>query len=88
MYTPVNPIFTMLKWGVRGYTLHGLVSMMKALHLYFPVLVRTGMTEKLLTGTLSFDPNKLSQTYPNLNQDGRSLENLLYVFSCQEKLNL
>ena len=23
MYTPVHPRFTLLKWGVRGYTLHG-----------------------------------------------------------------
>ena len=28
MYTPVNPSFTILKWGTRGYTLHGLVIMM------------------------------------------------------------
>ena len=25
---PVNPSFTIQKWGVRGYSLHGLVSMM------------------------------------------------------------
>ena len=24
MYTPVNPSFTIQKWGVRGYSLHGL----------------------------------------------------------------
>ena len=28
MYTPVNPSFTTQKWGVRGYSLHGLVIMM------------------------------------------------------------
>ena len=28
MYTPVNPNFTISKWGVRGYTLHGHVDMM------------------------------------------------------------
>ena len=28
MYTRVNPSFTILKWGVRGYTLHGLVILM------------------------------------------------------------
>ena len=28
MYTTVNPSFTIKKWGVRGYTLHGLVIMM------------------------------------------------------------
>ena len=28
MYTPVNPSFIIQKWGVRGYTLHGLVIMM------------------------------------------------------------
>ena len=28
-YTAVNPSFTILKWGVRGYTLHGLVIMMR-----------------------------------------------------------
>ena len=31
MYTPVNPNFTISKWGVRGYTLHGHVSMMSSL---------------------------------------------------------
>ena len=31
MNTPVNPIFSILKWGVRGYTLHGHVSMMDLL---------------------------------------------------------
>ena len=25
MYTPVHPSFTIQKWGVRGYSLHGLV---------------------------------------------------------------
>ena len=29
MNTPVNPSFTILKWGVRGSSLHGLISMMK-----------------------------------------------------------
>ena len=28
MYTPVNPSFTIQKWGVRGYSLHGHVFMM------------------------------------------------------------
>ena len=28
MYTPVNPSFTILKWGVRGSTFHGYISMM------------------------------------------------------------
>ena len=28
MYAPVNPNFTISKWGVRGSTLHRLVSMM------------------------------------------------------------
>ena len=28
MYTPVNPSFTIYKWGVRGCTLNGHVSMM------------------------------------------------------------
>ena len=28
MYTPVNPIFTLLKWGVRGYKSHGHVILM------------------------------------------------------------
>ena len=28
MYTPVHPRFTMLKWGVRGYTSHGHVILM------------------------------------------------------------
>ena len=28
MNTPVNPSFTIQKWGVRGCTLHGHVSMM------------------------------------------------------------
>ena len=28
MYTPVNPSITVYKWGVREYTLHGLVFMM------------------------------------------------------------
>ena len=28
MYTPINPCFTISKWGVRGNTLYGHVSMM------------------------------------------------------------
>ena len=28
MYTPVHPGFTILKWGVRGYTSHGHVILM------------------------------------------------------------
>ena len=28
MYTPVDPSFPVLKWGVRGRTLHGHVFMM------------------------------------------------------------
>ena len=28
MYTPVNPSFTILKWGVRGYKVHGHVILM------------------------------------------------------------
>ena len=28
MYTRVNPSFTTLKWGVKGYSLHGHVIMM------------------------------------------------------------
>ena len=28
MYTPVHPNFTIQKWGVRGYSLHGLVFVM------------------------------------------------------------
>ena len=28
LYTPVNPYFTIQKWGVRGYSLHGHVFMM------------------------------------------------------------
>ena len=28
MYTPVNPSFTILKWGVRGNSLHGHVFVM------------------------------------------------------------
>ena len=27
-YTPVNPIFSIQKWGVRGFNLHGPVSVM------------------------------------------------------------
>ena len=30
MYTPVNPSFTIQKWGVRGCSLHGLVFVMGA----------------------------------------------------------
>ena len=29
-YTPVNPRFTIQKWVVRGYSLHGLVFVMQA----------------------------------------------------------
>ena len=29
MYTPVNPSITILKWGVRGSALHGLVFVMR-----------------------------------------------------------
>ena len=29
MYTPVHPRFTILKWGVRGYTSHGYVILME-----------------------------------------------------------
>ena len=32
MYTPVHPRYTILKWGVRGYTLHGHVIL-----IYLPV---------------------------------------------------
>ena len=28
MYTPVNPRFTIQKWDVKGYELHGCVTMM------------------------------------------------------------
>ena len=28
MYTPVNPSFTIYKWGVRGYKTHGHVILM------------------------------------------------------------
>ena len=28
MYTPVNPSFTLCKWGVRGSSLHGIVFVM------------------------------------------------------------
>ena len=28
MYTPVNPLFTIQKWGVRGYKSHGHVILM------------------------------------------------------------
>ena len=28
MYTPVNPSFTIQKWDVKGYALHGCVTMM------------------------------------------------------------
>ena len=28
MYTPVHPSFTIQKWGLRGYSLHGLVFVM------------------------------------------------------------
>ena len=28
MYTPVNPIFSIQKWGVKGSSFHGHVSMM------------------------------------------------------------
>ena len=43
MYTPVNPSFTIQKWGVKGYTLHGHVSMMVffvlSAHLFFFTLI-------------------------------------------------
>ena len=29
MYTPINPNFTIQEWDVRGFTLHGHVSMMR-----------------------------------------------------------
>ena len=29
MYTPVNPSFTIYKWGVRGCSLHGRVFVMR-----------------------------------------------------------
>ena len=38
MYTPVNPSFTIYKWGVRGFSLHRLVFVMKVtpdLHLAY-----------------------------------------------------
>ena len=40
MYTPVNPNFTVLKWGVMGSSLHGLVFMM---HFYIVKLGCTGV---------------------------------------------
>ena len=33
IYIPVNPSFTIYNWGVRGSTIHGLVSMMNILNL-------------------------------------------------------
>ena len=35
MYTPVNPSFTILKWGVRGSSLHGLVYVMNFKAFYY-----------------------------------------------------
>ena len=29
-YNPVNPSFTIFKWGLKGYTLHGHVFIMKS----------------------------------------------------------
>ena len=35
MYTPVHPSFTIQKWGIRGYSIHGLVFMMIILSVRF-----------------------------------------------------
>ena len=34
VHTTVNPSFTILKWGVRGYSLHGLVFVMASVPLF------------------------------------------------------
>ena len=33
MITPVHPSFTIQKWGVRGYSLHGLASVMNGFYI-------------------------------------------------------
>ena len=38
-YTPVNPSFTIQKWGIRGYIVHGHVCVMST-------VVATGVTQK------------------------------------------
>ena len=35
LYTPVNPSFTILKWGLRGCSLHGHVFVMSRAYGYF-----------------------------------------------------
>ena len=34
MYTHVNPSFTIQKWGLLGYSLHGIVFMMRSGEVY------------------------------------------------------
>ena len=41
MYTHANPRFTIKKWGVMGYSLHGLVSMISDVLCGFGCLVAT-----------------------------------------------
>ena len=60
MYTPVNPSFIILKWGVRGSTLFGHVSMMinKAIFTLsprniLPYLARTIFPVTLIEATFS-----------------------------------
>ena len=58
MDTPVNPSFTIYKWGVRGSSLHGHVFMMISfnyhqVHVYtFSVLLNHGLNLQLHTSDL------------------------------------
>ena len=38
MYTPINPSFTILKWGLRGSKLYRLVFLMTFLNFVFPFI--------------------------------------------------
>ena len=61
MYTPVHLSFTILKWGTRGYTLHGLVIMMLILGTMAPVRRQQGhrIYQYRFCGKICTAPSKL-----------------------------
>ena len=47
MYTPVHPRFTIQKWGLMGYSLHGLVFVMGFfLHFFLSALEKCAVVER------------------------------------------
>ena len=46
MYTPVNPNFTIQKWGVRGYKSYGHVTLMIIINI-LRIIIVTGLHDLL-----------------------------------------